>query len=189
MAGCVPPRATGSYADLQTVTATSANDVWAAGADIARTNDPMVLHFDGTAWSVQSPLRRGEYVYVSGIGAMSSTDAWFAGWWADQTTNPLVEHWNGTSWTFTPMKTDFTPVRVVPVSANDAWISGYRGSYHAATKHWDGTSWTLVQGASIGTIDSELYARGLVPDAGLWASGEFEPTGVVQPLIEFNATP
>jgi hypothetical protein len=178
-----------SYAALTNITSTSADDIWAVGSDVARTEDPLVLHYDGSAWAVQSTPRHGEYLYLSGVGASSSTDAWFAGWFSDSAERPLVEHGNGAAWSFVPSSPDMIPIRVVSVSTSDAWISGYEGFYQAAMEHWDGTSWTKSTLPDIGDGDSELYGLGLVPGGGMWAVGDVEPNGVTQPLIEYNPAP
>jgi hypothetical protein len=89
------------------VTAVSANDVWAVGeyASPAGSNTygkSLILHWDGTRWSVvpspqPSPWNASP---LYGVVAFSADDAWAVGSWsnASQGMSTFVLHWDGASW-------------------------------------------------------------------------------------------
>ncbi|HKP53774.1 MAG TPA: SBBP repeat-containing protein [Chloroflexia bacterium] len=98
---------------LQDVTATSANDVWAAGYYVTMVPNggyyyeisrPLLLRWNGIEWTETVGALRGEGDHdIYGIHAISPNDVWAVGS-SQETTyggNPqtLTEHWNGLIWT------------------------------------------------------------------------------------------
>jgi hypothetical protein len=87
---------------LESVSATSASDVWAVGAGQQSGQSMVVPHFDGSSWkSVTVPAPPGSSGGLFGVRALSATDAWAVGESfpnAGGNGKVLTEHWNGTSW-------------------------------------------------------------------------------------------
>jgi hypothetical protein len=89
------------------VTAVSANDVWAVGeyASPAGSNTygkSLILHWDGTSWSVvpsPQPSAWGASPLYNAV-ALSANDVWAVGSWANasQGMSTFVLHWDGFSW-------------------------------------------------------------------------------------------
>ncbi|WP_055586224.1 hypothetical protein [Peterkaempfera griseoplana] len=85
---------------LNTVTAVSAHDVWAAGFDTG--DQPVLLHYDGAAWKqLPRPPVAGLYGEVNALTADGPDDVWAVGRVLTSETDhghALVLHWNGSSW-------------------------------------------------------------------------------------------
>lgn len=105
--GTVP--ASGSVADayLNGVSADSATDAWAVGFyydGTGTTEQPLILHWDGTGWAqVASPIPSGgSEIQLQGVSAVSGTDAWAAGFYTpsgNAIRNTFALQWNGSNWT------------------------------------------------------------------------------------------
>lgn len=105
----------GADDSLNAVTATDGDDVWAVGA--ASPQGTLILHWDGTAWTVVSSARSGFFAYLSDVAAISAKDVWAAG--------SAIEHWNGRQWTQTATiggKTFGPLLAVAAASARDVWV-------------------------------------------------------------------
>lgn len=124
---------------LYDVTATASNDVWAVGSyqvGIGYYNyvyRPLLLHWDGTAWTqVQSPLRGEGSHELRGVTAISANDVWAVG--SSQDTlyggNPrtLTQHYDGAQWTIVDSPSPSTNWNytsdVDAASSNDVWAVG-----------------------------------------------------------------
>jgi hypothetical protein len=82
---------------MQGVAAVADDDVWAVGSQEINSN-PLIEHWDGTAWSVvDSPkLDDGR---LTAIDAASATDIWAVGEYNGVDNGlTLVLHWDGTAW-------------------------------------------------------------------------------------------
>ncbi len=136
------PNLGSSVGFLNGVTAVSSNDVWAVGnlRSAADEVSPLVMHWDGTDWSVVPRPNPPGNNDLSGVAAASSSDVWAVG-----TTDPgataLILHWDETAWAVepTPSGTGFGIDGVSVFSADDVWGAG-----SFATWHWDGTTWSVV---------------------------------------------
>lgn len=91
---------------LTAVTALNPHDVWAAGYTADGTDQPLLLHFDGRAWTRQAALPNvglyGEFNTVVGSGPH---DIWAAGRAVlddEDRGHPLLEHFDGHSWKAVP---------------------------------------------------------------------------------------
>src|SRR5213078_4321877 len=85
------------------VEAVSSDDVWAVGYKGGEGGfdfDPLIEHWDGTAWSVipDDPPPPGGANILHGVSATASDDVWAVGVRANGHP-PLIEHWDGTAWT------------------------------------------------------------------------------------------
>ena len=94
--------------DLTDVTAIAPDDVWAVGStwdpdpvgqvqELHRSH-PLILHWDGTRWSLTVQRIRGG---LSAIASVGRNEVWATGEGPDfgsTRTSGLTEHWNGISW-------------------------------------------------------------------------------------------
>lgn len=157
---------------LTSVTATSADDAWAAGASSDTSSmRTLIAHWDGTRWRhVPSPDPGSGYDYLYGISAASPDSVWAVGVYyngsVDQT---LIEHWDGTSWSVQRSPNPGGSARgnrlyaVSATSSDNAWAVGVYDNgtaLHSLIEHWDGTSWRVQRspeppgGANFRTLDS-----------------------------------
>ena len=75
---------------LHSLSAVSANDVWAVGSG------GVILNWNGTQWSqVANPAGQG--AALAAVDALSANDAW-----AINLNGTVTEQWNGTQWTAVP---------------------------------------------------------------------------------------
>ena len=148
---------------LQSVSATSANDVWAVGFYLGENSyQPLIEHWNGDWWSIVPNSHIGtEYNILRGVTAISANDAWAVGVY-DFYRFPLTLHWDGVQWSIVP-----NPIPagantaglngVTAISSNDVWAVGSadRGApdIPTLTEHWDGSQWTIIPSPSV-TRDS-----------------------------------
>ncbi len=179
------PNPAGNQDFLRSVTAVSADDVWAIG-DYISTNQGFVQtlteHWDGTTWNlVPSPNLGGTQYYsqnrLYGVTAVSSRDVWAVGSYADNAaggTLPLILHWDGMQWNTVPGPQQ-TPGSarvlhaVTAISSNDVWAVGSRDTQqaHALILHWDGVRWSEVSNPTNGV----LYGVSAISSNDMWAVG------------------
>lgn len=144
--GCPQPKdpavwqvvASGLDEALMGVAGSSERDVWAVGADVGAGKGPLVLHFDGTAWSRLDPGTKGHLWWVH---AFSDGTALFGG------VRSTIVQWNGSAFVrqATPGLARQTVFGIWGSAPNDAYAvgsgtSGRRGFIW----HFDGTSWAEV---------------------------------------------
>ena len=160
--------------------ATSTNDVWAVGykgTPVAFAYDPLIEHWDGTAWSQVKgaplpPGASGGQNILNGIWASASNDAWAVGSLALGLGHPLLEHWDGSAWNIVKEQSYGGLKGVSGVSSTDIWAVGGKATDTAypLTEHWDGTSW-LVVGAPNPTNNSSLAGVAEISSTDIWGVG------------------
>jgi len=164
---------------LRAVSATSANDAWAIGGEMA-------LHWDGKIWSdidIASP----QGGWLTGVAALSPSDVWVVGFvGSTQDSDFLILHWDGKTWTRTkdvniagvvgrgtPTRGDLTAIKAF--SANDVWAVGSGNTPGSRTRpialHWDGVQWRATL---LDPRDDFVQLNGLVGNSSqdLWTVGE-----------------
>lgn len=175
------------------VKAISPGNVWAVGyrsQTQVSERFPVIIHWNGTAWSVvPSPSVGGGF--LGSIAVASPNDIWAVGLRGSNSGaiagNTLAEHWNGHAWSVvaTPNPSTFGNALggVTVAGPNDVWATGEEGTNRFDTapmsEHWDGHSWSVVK------MPAENFNSGVgsVTSAGpddLWASGWYDvqtPTG------------
>ena len=94
---------------LTAVSAVASNNVWASGYEDNVNNlnfrKPYLLHWNGSAWSIQFPPNAGtEGSLLRGITALSAGDIWTVGQTQenDGSILSLTERFNGTVWSILP---------------------------------------------------------------------------------------
>lgn len=185
---------------LQGVAAVSASDVWAVGYYV---NDvvtqTLVLHWDGTSWSIVSSPNPGDDNYLLGVAVVSASDVWAVGYYTDQDASrrysTLVERWDGNTWRVvdSPNPGAFSNRLngVAAVSATDVWAVGYAtdswwGGGLPLTMHWDGNTWCVVGG-----VNTVLNGVTAVSPDDVWAVGvigSYNPGSSSPRTVHWNGT-
>lgn len=149
----IVPRPAGleQNAGITQVQMLSATDGWALSATQIPLNDGqgsttpggVILHYDGTAWTIAVPRTRASLLHLS---MDSPTDGWAVG------SDGLLLHYNGHTWSEV-QDSGFTALgRVTLVdtlSPQDVWVNGDRG-----LARFDGARWSRV------TVQDTAYAPG-----------------------------
>jgi hypothetical protein len=170
--------------NLNGVAAVSANDVWAVGGYLgAEAVGGLILHWDGTAWTINDSNLPGS---LTAITAVSADDIWAVGSVGGGQYGGLISvHWDGTAWTQFSVPVPGNGAAsalnsVAAVAPNDVWAVGtyqqYPGS-GAFMEHWDGTSWSLVSSASYPGVSSQLSGVSARSASDIWAVGSYLPQG------------
>jgi hypothetical protein len=110
--------------------------LWAVGeAGSIGAGEPLVEHWDGTAWRTQraAPPAQGSLGGLSGVAAFAADDAWVAGSYVDPYLGfqALAEHWNGSTWSVVPTPSAGSQSSfeaLAAVSSTDIWAVGYSES-------------------------------------------------------------
>ena len=194
-----PGGAAGAPHYLYAVAAVSTNDVWAVGTDLNASNvtQTLILHWDGTSWSVVPSPNVGPYANeLLAVTAISTGNVWAVGDYQSvkaHTPQTLVEHWNGTQWSVVsspnPTPIDNYLLGVAAVSANNIWAVGYYESPDlldlTLIEHWNGTHWSVVSSPNEGEANILNAVASVSGTRELWAVGSYVNTGgILQTLIE-----
>jgi hypothetical protein len=147
-------------ADLNAVTAISANNIWAVGAKsssvlFAPVAANLIEHFDGTNWSVVPAPTLSSHEELTGVSGDSAGDVWAVGF----TRGPLavvaeVLHFNGTSWTSVPIPSAAGTQlsAVTALSPTNVWAVGNtNGGQTTLIEHFDGRSWSIIPSPNVST--------------------------------------
>jgi hypothetical protein len=165
----------GSESTLQGVTATSAGNTWAVGADSPSDGgrqpvSALILHWTGSAWARSKSPQPGSsqgYNGLFAVAASSPGDVWAVGSYAPGTAGhpakqnsghrTLIVHWNGTNWSRVPSPDpgiDSRLTSIAIVTAKDAWAVGYYRTANVFRQtlilHWNGQTWKKVPSPSPG---------------------------------------
>jgi hypothetical protein len=143
----------GTTSRLSDVAALAANDVWAVGNYSSEATNhwpqPLVEHWDGTAWSVVESPALGTSSELHGVAALAPDDIWAVGFSYATRYETLILHWDGTSWTRVPSPNVGRYGNglwgVSAVGPDDVWAvgEGNNGSV-SLTLHWNGSDWSVV---------------------------------------------
>lgn len=166
--------------------AVATNDVWAVGAQQPTSltdSHTLILHWDGSVWSiVSSPNDGGNTVgnHLLAAAAVSANDVWSVGY---SELGTLSEHWDGTQWSVVPTPIsaggnsapEFLP-SVVALSSNNVWSVGEsfdsrKSVSHTLTEQWAGAQWTVQKSPNVGSDHNELFGIDATPGGTLWAVG------------------
>jgi hypothetical protein len=145
---------------LYEVRVLSSDDIWAVGyrgTANAFEFQPLIEHWDGTAWSVipAAPPPWGTNNQFYGVVGVSSKRHLGRGLLlrARARGQPLIEHWDGRAWTLATVPTlrgvdELFDVEAI--SSSDVWavgksISPDGDAYRPLTMHWDGGTWTAFK--------------------------------------------
>lgn len=166
---------------LVSVSASATNDAWAVGRLSKEdfTNDILIEHFDGTAWSVAAPAEPASYqdAELSSVTDLAADNAWAVGDYTDTngTIALLVEHWDGTSWNIVsapiPAGTRNELHSITAISATNIWAVGFyldaQFVQHSLTERWNGTQWKIVSNPGNAMLTGVAASTG----KDVWAVG------------------
>lgn len=130
---------------LRDVDAVSSTDVWATGY---HHNQPLIIRFDGEAWSRSETQVRGS---AYAIEVVAPTEAWTVG-------SP-IQRFDGDAWTeVAALPSDGELHAVAAVAPGDVWAAGSRPSAdgvstRALVMRWAGQRWRQVEGPGIPGAD------------------------------------
>ena len=140
----------------------SPTDLWAVGYHHFQ---PLILRFDGQAWSRSPTEVQGK---LSAVEAFATSEVWAVG-------SP-IQRFDGTTWTEAPVTREGADlVDVAAISGLDLWAVGSRpakehGTTRAAVYRYSGHRWVPVEGPSVAGSDA-LTAVDALPDGTLLAVG------------------
>lgn len=187
---------------LTSISALSANDIWAAGyVSIQPPCDcivPFIEHFDGAKWSLSGLLLTvnspGNFQFLEGISAISDTDVWAVGYTSLLgALNGAAQafHFDGKQWSqvAAPSGQAARFNAVTAIASDDVWAVGYaQNEQQTFIEHFDGTQWQVVTSPSTSDPTNILLGVGAVSSTSVWAVGQhFKAQGA--PLVEhFDGT-
>jgi len=168
-------------ATLRGGTAFSSDNAWAVGSIGTMPNrKALIVHWNGTAWQVQSNLPTLTDGYLTSIDAFSTTNIWAVGaqYYRSGGDNEGYEtvtlHWNGTNWQRIPSPNAaiaFNELRAVWYNEQaDLWAAGTYSAVLAGTSqhtfllHWNDNAWQPALSPDLG-VSSELNGIGTAAGA------------------------
>ncbi len=171
------------------VDAISPTDVWAVGYQDLGFADfqPLVEHWDGTAWTVVStPALGGTNSFLYSGSAVSASDVWIVGSYRPDTLDlPLLFHWDGSSWlqVQAPSGGDQGSILhgVSAVSSGDVWavgrfFSAQEPAYQPFALHWDGGAWSVRPAAVPAGQDAAFNSVTATTSSDIWGVGSSNRT-------------
>ena len=147
---------------LRDVDAVSPTDLWVVGY---QQNRPLILRFNGLAWSKSETPVPGE---LAAVEAFATSEVWAIG--------TPIQHFDGTAWAeAATIPDEATLTDVAAVGGADLWSVGSRpagevGAARVAVVRWDGQTWRFVGGPPVGGSDV-LNAVDALPDGTVLAVG------------------
>jgi hypothetical protein len=163
---------------LESVTATSASDIWATGGITINNQDefPLFEHFDGTSWTATAAGFSETLMF--GVSADATNDVWAVG------TGGSALHYDGKTWSPIPVPIPGSGENalfgVKALAPNDAWAAGFYVKEANQTRpeitlieHWDGASWRFISSPNPGGSNKNNFLRGItaVSAKDVWAYG------------------
>jgi hypothetical protein len=163
---------------LESVTATSASDVWAAGGIVINNQAefPLFEHFNGTSWTATAAGFSETLMF--GVSADATNDVWAVG------IGGSALHYDGKTWSPVtvpiPGSGQNALFGVKALTPNDAWAVGFYVKDANQTRpeitlieHWDGTSWRFISSPNPGGSNKNNFLRGItaVSAKDVWAYG------------------
>jgi hypothetical protein len=180
---------------VSAISAVSTNSVWAVGNTIddnSGNTDELILHWNGTQWSVSATLPLGQQSTLQAVHAISANDVWAVGTGlgADGgTTRNLALHWNGTAWTQVTVPDVGNSTNpnnlygITALSSSDVYAvgsatGGSLGVPQALIEHWNGTAWSIATSPAnpTGTDSSNLSAAAAIAPGNVTAVGTVQST-------------
>ena len=179
------------------IAAVSPRSIWVVGTSMstpAFTGQPLIEHWNGSAWQiVPNPvsLKSGS---LSAITAVGPNDIWAVGSTsaaAGAISEPLILHWDGTLWQVVPGASTTESSGLLSVSvvnSNDVWAVGSSANpkkSKSLIEHWNGTSWQSIPGFASGMSFDDLSRVVALSDHDVWVVGSsFSQPVQIHPLIE-----
>lgn len=185
-----PPAPGKNYNLLKSISATTPDDVWAAGFYSDKWKGrPLLMHWNGNAWKLDA-LREfsQDNTLLNDVVALRHDNVWAAG---SQDKDSLTLHWDGRQWTrvASPSPGTRTDInQMAAISADDIWAVGsaqQANGFSALALHWNGKRWKTVPVPDSGSNADFLYKISARASDDAWAMGEAEADSL---LLHWNGT-
>ena len=168
------PSSVVSPASLQDVAASGPADAWAVGADAEtgfQKGTPLILHWNGRAWSKVALSGVPAPGNLTAVSARSRSDAWVLG---TDNSGTVLLRWHGRRWrtvTF-PGEATATVTSVAAGPDGRAWLAGSQkdaaGNSEILVEQWNGEAWHIVAtGLGQGTLNRVRVSA----NGDVWAAG------------------
>jgi hypothetical protein len=178
--------------ELDAVSASSASNVWAVGANLGGSQVPIAEFWNGSKWTLFTPSFPNSGASFQGVVDVSKTETWAAGYSlkSGTTYEALTERWNGSTWSQVAVKAGSGHATllngITTVSSTERWAVGESIAPGALGQtfaiHWGGKEWAAtttanvpgeinVLGGTSGTSESDIWAVGV---SGAGPSGPFK---------------
>ena len=141
--------------------------MWAVGYydDNSSNNQTLVLHWNGSAWSVSSTSTVGSTANeLYGVAALSASDAWAVGDYSSGVSQTLTVRYEPCPATNTP-----TPGTPSPTGTTTATPTTIITPTPVPTECLP--QWAVVDSPNAGTLDNELRAVSAISSTDIWAVG------------------
>jgi hypothetical protein len=156
--------ATDGVNELQSVSAISANDIWAVGYTghaasqgavgplkdgLRGTSSALVEHWNGHAWSIMPLPAFFHATFLDKIVAQANGELWISGSSINgHSFQPLLAHWNDRQWQLEPLPDNNDSLFTLnPSSPNSLWVAGIRDGQNQQAQvlvaHWNGSAWQM----------------------------------------------
>jgi hypothetical protein len=170
---------------LYGIAALSASNAWAVGSylDAQHNAHTLILHWNGSKWSVQSsPNKGGFYSELTSVTAISNTNVWAFGYYGTDTIDKgLALHWNGTKWSLATVPTKGTTLSnylygASSTAAKDVWSVGsavnpVSGNQQTLALHKTAAGWGVVTTPNVNSTNDQLAAVTSITSTNAWAVG------------------
>jgi hypothetical protein len=175
----------GDQPSLESITALSPSDMWAAGFILTNSGQslfPLFEHYNGTSWKAFETGFNNATIF--GVSADATNDVWAVGSVAENST--FIEHYNGSAWSVVPSPNPGVGWNILfgvtALAPNNVWAAGYFTDQVNSTRptktlieHWDGKSWKIVPSPNVGPHSvyqsNELWGITAVSANDIWAFG------------------
>src|SRR5690242_1247307 len=127
------------------------DDAWVIGRFLGMEEVQVVLHYDGSRWSITKKVGKAAAESGGGIAALSPTDVWSVGTRkTDFYHGPgVIRHWDGAAWTVLDHPEPAGDDGLYDVDASspdDVWAVGSTTVPHSPIhqvliEHWNGHNW------------------------------------------------
>jgi len=201
------PNVTAIQNVLTGVTCAAANDCWAVGSYRNGPNaeglfnyPSLILHWDGTQWSVVSaPATGGNQDFLYQVTCTTSSNCWSVGYTSGPSPlgpfQTLIEQWDGTSWKIitspnTSAANNNYLFSVSCASSSDCRAAGYSnvpeaGNAQTLVLHWDGATWSMDSTPNVDLEGNNAFFGIACPSSSTcFGAGYYNGTSAIQTLIE-----
>jgi len=185
---------------LNGLAATGSNDIWAVGYWLSApgaSSATLILHFNGTAWSVVPSPSQGQTSSLSSVVALTDGTVWAAGFYYDGTQARTLLL-NGDVSGFAAVAGEDYPNEgnvlngIAASGSGDIWAAGYHypsgtSDYRGLIEHYDGQQWRRVSSVQ-GTTYTYLAGITAQASGAGWAVGNTLTTTMVESVCEIQVT-
>ncbi|MHB1987223.1 MAG: beta propeller repeat protein [Acidimicrobiales bacterium] len=190
-----------SGSQLSGVWAASTSDAWAVGSAYSAAGPvPLLLHWNGKAWSLETLPTAPPNTALSGISGTSASNIWCVG--SAQSgagpvsiSKPVEAHFNGSTWAVSTVGSSGTYLGQVSAgSPSNVWAIGATGNSGTSTAlHFNGRSWSQVKtpvpsGSYVNSVSAKgpmVLMAGTSSTAGAfvtkWAGGRWTTARLPSP--------